>query len=241
MFPGIYPLTETAITVTWGNDMDESVFRQVQWLAGKLQADPFPGLIELVPAYASLTIYYDPVVTAGVFRLKPGSIFDWVSSRILSIQQLAMEEAIPNNRPITEIPVCYGGEFGPDLAFVAAQHQLSEPEVISIHTSQVYQVYMIGFMPGFPYLGLVPDTIATPRKAVPQQSVPAGSVGIAGRQTGIYPYKSPGGWQIIGQTSIPLFNPDLPKPSLLSAGDRVRFISIEKEQFMAIKRNREWK
>jgi inhibitor of KinA len=241
MFPRIYPITETAITVSWGNNMEEAHFEQVQRLMQQLESNPFPGYAEAVPAYASLTIYYNPVIVSDAFQLKPGTIFNRVSSYIQSLLQLPMAKTTFHNRPVIEIPVCYGGEFGPDLGFVARQHQLPESEVISIHTSQIYRVYMIGFMPGFPYLGLVPDKIATPRKAVPQPSVPAGSVGIAGQQTGIYPYQSPGGWQIIGQTSIPLFNPDLPKPSLLSAGDQVRFISIGKEQFMDTKLNREWK
>ncbi|MBX6395501.1 MAG: 5-oxoprolinase subunit PxpB, partial [Alicyclobacillaceae bacterium] len=132
---------------------------------------------------------------------------------------------------LVEIPVCYGGEFGPDLAYVADYHGLTPERVIEIHSSTEYRVYMIGFAPGFPYLGGLSPELATPRKTSPRLTIPAGSVGIAGNQTGVYSVSTPGGWQIIGRTPLVLFRPDLHPPSLLKAGDRVRFYPISREEF----------
>lgn len=136
----------------------------------------------------------------------------------------------PESQLIT-IPVCYGGELGPDLADVAALNKITTDEVINLHSSATYLVHMIGFVPGFAYLGGMPETIAAPRKATPRAAIPAGSVGIAGMQTGIYPLQTPGGWQLIGQTPVKLFDPTRPVPALLKAGDRVQFKRIGMDEF----------
>jgi inhibitor of KinA len=194
----------------------------------QLQQEPLPGTIELVPAYNSLTIYYDlPAVkkkTAADI-----SVFEWMKEQLEEKLRTYVQEEVNNERIVT-IPVCYEKEFSTDIEQLAALKNISVEEIIQIHTSSSYKVYMLGFLPGFAYMGEVDEKIAIPRKPQPQ-NVAAGSVGIAGKQTGIYPLASPGGWQIIGRTPLKLFNPDKEIPTLLQSGDIVQFYSISKDEF----------
>jgi len=183
----------------------------------------FKGFVEAVPAYASLTVFYD-ILQVRDAHPKSSTAFAIAENYLIeSLKNLALSES--KEPALIEIPVVYDGE---DIVFVAEHTQLSIEEVIKIHTQATYRVYMMGFLPGFAYLGGMDERIATPRKSTPRTKVPAGSVGIAGKQTGIYPLESPGGWQLIGTTSLPLFNMDSPNSTLLKAGDLVRFVQVEK-------------
>lgn len=223
----ISPLNESAVLVSFGNIIDESINQQVIGLHALLNHKAFNGFIESVPAYSSLAVFYN-VIEITKSSLDNKSTFDFVKEYLEDVLvRLPQDEGLKNNQVI-EIPVFYNGE---DLKFVADEHQLSVDEVIGIHTSKNYRVFMIGFLPGFPYMGTVDDRIATARKKSPRTSVPAGSVGIAGHQTGIYPQASPGGWQLIGRTPIKIFNKEKSNPCLLNPGDHVRFYSVSKNEF----------
>jgi inhibitor of KinA len=225
-----FPLGDRAVLVQFARRIDPETNRRVLALSAYLEANSFPGFVESVPSFASVTIHYDPIT---VLKVKgPGSPFDMVCEQLRHIVANLMIGR-PNKPRIVEIPVCYGGEHGPDLSFVADYHHLSTDEVIAIHSQAEYLVYMIGFVPGFPYLGGMPARIATPRRETPRLTIPAGTVGIGGSQTGIYPLATPGGWQCIGRTPCRLFRPHVYPPSLLQAGDLVRFIPITPEEFDA--------
>ncbi|MGE5140634.1 MAG: 5-oxoprolinase subunit PxpB [Rudaea sp.] len=212
-FPLLRPMGEAALLVVLGEEIDERTNSAAHHLARYLSG--LPGVVECVPAYASLLIETDPLLIAPE-ELGPAVI--------QALQDLDTSEA-PGR--VIEIPTRYGGEYGPDLEFVAKHSGLTPEEVVRIHTSQPLRVFMLGFSPGFPYIGPLPQEIAAPRLATPRTHVPAGSVGIAGRQTGIYPGESPGGWRLIGQTGLQLFDPAKDPPVLLRPGDYVRFRAIE--------------
>jgi len=224
----IFPISDSALTIDFGNTIEESINLKVLSLFHAITANPLAGMIEAVPAYSSLTVYYD------LFFLKkqvlPGqTVYDWVAAQLL--QRLNTDEEKKDvSTGLVTIPVCYEKEFGPDIEFLARKKNISVDELISIHTSRQYRIYMLGFLPGFTYMGEVDDKIATARKHQPV-TVAAGSVGIAGKQTGIYPLASPGGWQIIGRTPVKLFNAEKESPVLLKAGDRIQFTSISKNEF----------
>jgi KipI family sensor histidine kinase inhibitor len=221
-------LGDRALLLILGQGIDPSVNDQVHKLASLLRQQRLPGVHDLVPAYATVAVHYDPAAWSGE-KVPP---HEALSREILRLWKRAVAAPLPDPR-LVEIPVCYGGAFGPDLAEVAALCALSEAEVIARHTAATYRVYMIGFSPGFAYLGGLDSTIAAPRRATPRTMVPAGSVGIAGMQTGIYPLASPGGWQIIGRTPEPLFLPTQERPCLLNPGDRLRFVPIDAMAFQA--------
>lgn len=206
---------DAALLVELGETLDLAVNLQVQDLARRARA--LPGVSAVIPAYTTLLVEYEPLVLAR----------SALESEIASA--LSSESLIADDAPtrIVEIPTRYGGECGPDLEFVAAQNGISPAEVVKIHTAETFRVFMIGFAPGFPYLGIVPEQIAAPRLETPRPRVPAGSVGIAGRQTGIYPRESPGGWRLIGRTDVTLFDPLQDPPALLRPGDRVRFVPMD--------------
>ena len=187
----------------------------------------FTGLIETVPAYSSLAIFYDPVAIRKVHRAET-SAFDFVKKHTEQLLSGLDEPVTKNEKAIIIIPVYYNGD---DLDGVAGQHSITVADLISIHIEKTYRVFMIGFLPGFAYMGKLDERIATPRKVSPRTTVPAGSVGIAGFQTGIYPFSSPGGWQLIGQTPLKIFDKEKTNPCLLKAGDHIKFISISKEEF----------
>lgn len=224
----LYPLGDAAVVVAFGNEISEQTHQQVRAFSAYLQQHPFRGLVEFVPAYTTVTVYYDPWVISEKGNLNPYTKVTGFLQRMLPFAADAEENASPR---VIELPVLYGGAHGPDLEFVARVNELSPEEVIALHARQEYLVYMIGFAPGFPYLGGMNKRIAAPRKETPRQQIPAGSVGIAGEQTGVYPIQTPGGWQLIGQTPVPLFDPRSASPSLLQAGDRVRFIPITEKEY----------
>lgn len=209
-----------AATIDLGNHLSESLNRKVLAMQQWLQQHPFEGLKDIITAYSSLTILYDTAFIKNYYD-PPAPVFEWVRQRLITAYQQSGNLAESN--PVRHrIPVYYGGEHGMDLDAMAREKQLTTREIIRIHTEKVYRVYMIGFLPGFPYLAAVDERIAMPRKAKPVP-VPAGSVGIAGSQTGIYPFNGPGGWNIIGRTPQTLFNPQAENPVPLKAGDEVVF------------------
>lgn len=215
-YPRFSPVGEGALLVTLGDGISAQVNHQVRSIDKLMQETPLAGFIELVPAYASILVLYDP------FQIQLTVLKNWVESCFTALS--ATSEPSPKQ---VVISVRYGGVDGPDLAFVAECHGLSQEEVVKIHTNQVYHVGMMGFLPGFAYLMGLNPRLATPRLDKPRTHVPAGSVGIAGMQTGVYPLDSPGGWQLIGRTDTVLFDPLHEPHFTLSPGDEVRFVSAQ--------------
>jgi inhibitor of KinA len=186
------------------------------------------GVLECVPGFTSVTIHYDPVLVT-----RPTSSARWLGRSLRRV--LADLDEVPgDDGELVEIPVCYGGEFGPDLEGVAASSGLAAEEVVGLHAAGEYRVHLVGFVPGFPYLGGLDARLHTPRRESPRTAVPARSVGIGGEHTGIYPVESPGGWQLIGRTPLRLFDADRERPALLRAGDRVRFRAVDADAFRAL-------
>lgn len=217
----IFPLSDSAITIDFGNVIDERINDIVMQLYQSCTKNAFVGMKEAMPAYASLTIFYD------VFSVKKNNIlyksaYAFVEDFLIKSYENIGETEIYVKRTI-EIPVIYNGE---DLSYVADYHQISEAQVIELHTAPTYRVYMMGFLPGFAYMGGLDARIATPRRATPRTKVPVGSVGIAGNQTGIYPSESPGGWQLIGRTELELYTPNATEITLLKAGDLIKFVAL---------------
>ncbi|WP_293946741.1 MULTISPECIES: 5-oxoprolinase subunit PxpB [unclassified Sphingobacterium] len=218
---GHYPLGDQGLVLSFADTISLDVNVQIRQIATCLDSWLQPGIIEYVPAYTTITIYYDPLLT---------SYNDLLSALQPIVRDIAENQEY--KRVKKEIPIYYNGE---DLAYVAQYHGLSEQEVVRIHSEGEYLVYMLGFVPGFPYLGGMDSRIATPRKEVPRLKIEAGAVGIAGQQTGVYPIATPGGWQIIGHTPLQLFDITQENPSLLEAGDRVAFIPITYDEFVQLK------
>ena len=224
----IFPLGDAAVTVDFGNKIDESINSEVIARFKQLQEEPFPGMIETVPAYSSYTVYYD--ILAVRFSDPSVNAFETVKKELEKRLACGVDHDDSDQR-LVRIPVCYDHAYAPDIHYLAAEKKLTVEEVVAIHTGKKYKVYMLGFLPGFSYMGEVDERIAMPRKPQPH-TVAAGAVGIAGRQTGIYPLTSPGGWQIIGRTPLKLFTPGNEKdPAALRPGDTVRFYSIGKHEF----------
>jgi len=216
---------EDALLITFGEAIDSALPAKIAAVCQRIEALDLPWLIDLVPSYTTLLVVYDPVAV-NVFEAK-------AQLRPLLAQAHSANDTgskTPESRLI-ELPVYYSEETGPDLAWIAEQAGLSEQQVIDRHTADTYQVYAIGFAPGFGFMGQVDPSIACPRKDTPRTKVPAGSVGIANRQTAVYPKSSPGGWQLIGRCPTPLF--DEVNLSLLQVGDRVRFVAITRDEFLA--------
>lgn len=228
----IYSLGDSAVIIDFGDIIDESLNRLVHSLFYQLQNDPIPGMIEAVPAYSSLTIYYDILFIRNKLNQQT-TAFEWITERL---KKYISKENIETGDPqiLIKIPVCYEDEYAPDLGFIASHHNISTEEVILLHTSVTYRVYMLGFLPGFAYMGMVDEKISSSRKQNPAPVEP-GSIGIAGKQTGIYPFRSPGGWQIIGRTPWKLFDKEKMNPVLFKSGDNVQFYSITKNEFEDIK------
>jgi len=219
---------DRALLVVLGEGIDPAVNDRVHHLAAVIRASGLPGLTDLVPSYATLAVHYDPVAWAA-----GGRPFEALRAELGRLWAGAGAAAPPAPRQV-EIPVCYGLEYGPDLDTVAAHCGLSRDEIVARHTAAEYRVYMLGFSPGFSYLGGLDPTIAAPRRETPRIKVPAGSAGIAGMQTGIYPMESPGGWQIIGRTPMRLFDPGQEEPCLLRPGDRLRFVPVDLDAYQAL-------
>ena len=222
MYPRLLQAGEQGLVVEFGDAIDPALNQRVVELAASLSNEKLGGILEIVPTYRSLMVYFDPLVAP---RDKLGA------SILQRLSKGASTE--PPNAPamIVEIPVCYGGDFGPDLDYVATRAGLAIDKVVALHCSRPYRIYMLGFMPGFPYLGGLPKEIATPRLDSPRTKVPAGSVGIAGDQTGFYPVESPGGWRIIGRTPLALGAEDFLQAPLYAPGDHIRFTSIDRAEY----------
>lgn len=219
----IFPLGDGALTVEFGNVISEELNRRAIALAHHFDREQFPGFIEAVPAYASTTIFYDLVKVRKNFpdfSIAFDAVKDLATSALDPLSELPQEDT-----RLIDIRVRFDNDAALDLTSVAEKSGMSKAQVIEIFTSQTYRVFMLGFLPGFTYMGEVDERIAIPRKETPRTLVPNGSVGIAGKQTGIYSLASPGGWQIIGRTEMEMFTPDEEIPSLLRAGDQVRFVA----------------
>lgn len=224
-----YPLGDQAVLIEFGKEISADVYKGVQHLVSTLDTMQPDWLIEYIPAYTTLTVVYNPIAFLKK-HFASHLPYHIICDEIKTFLSVDMNVPTVEKRTI-EIPVCYGGKFGPDLSFVAESNELTEEEVIHIHSNGKYLVYMIGFAPGFPYIGGMPSEIATPRRSSPRLKIPARSVGIAGSQTGIYPIETPGGWQLIGSTPLQLFNIHHHPPTLLQAGDHVRFKPISYEEY----------
>ena len=223
--PKIFPLGDNCVTVDFGNEISVELNDRAIGLASHIHKNPFPGFVEAVPAYASVSVFYDLVeVRRSYSEFK--TAFDAVKNTILSASIMHRDDASSISPKVVEIAVDFGESSALDLDFVAERSGLTKADVIARFVATKYRVYMLGFLPGFAYMGEVDESLTVPRKESPRRSVPAGSVGIAGRQTGVYPLESPGGWQIIGRTNVKLFAPDREDLCLLSAGDEVRFVSV---------------
>nr|WP_048055415.1 5-oxoprolinase subunit PxpB [Pyrococcus sp. NA2] len=223
----IKPAGDSALLISFGETIDEEINNRVHSLAKIIESIPPEWLIEVVPAYSSLLVVYDPL------KVSYREVRNKISSMLVQATEKIKGKKV-------EIPVAYGGEFGPDIEFVAKYNGLTVDEVIEIHSKPLYRVYFLGFLPGFAYLGGMDERIATPRLEKPRVKVPAGSVGIAGKQTGWYAIESPGGWRIIGRTPLRTFNPERVPPSIVLPGDYVKFIPIGEDEFWEIYRE-EWK
>jgi inhibitor of KinA len=222
-------LGDSAVIVTLGETLDAATVGAGCALAAALEAKPLPGMIECAQANVTVTVFYDP---ARVPKRGGTSPFERVCRWILDRAPATGQVGLPSGRQVI-LPVCYGGEFGLDLELVGAARGLTADEVIALHSGAEYFVSAIGFLPGFPYLRGLPERLHTPRRETPRTRVPAGSVAIGGPQTGIYPFETPGGWNLIGCTPWRLFNAYAQAPSLLQVGDRVRFRPITSEEYGA--------
>lgn len=221
--PRFLPAGESCLVVEFADEIDRGANDAVTRLKSALETETGLKLKECLPTYRSLSIYFDPL--------------EETMERIIEESKKVLGHAAEGGeQPHMEIsiPVCYGGEYGPDIKNVAENAKISEEEVIERHTANVCHCYMIGFIPGFAYLGGMDESIATPRLANPRTVIPGGSVGIAGKQTGIYPLDSPGGWQLIGRTPLRLFTPEAKNPTLIQAGYGVKFVSVSEEEYKKI-------
>ena len=215
---------DRALVVEFGDRIDRALSNDVLRLDASLRSSGLPGVVEIVPTFRSLMVHYDPMATARAE----------LEQAITSM--LDRQSDLRGAATLWRVPVCYDGEFAPDLAEVAHLIGATPSEVAALHSAARYHVYMLGFLPGFPYMGDLPHRLALPRRADPRLRVPAGSVSIATTLTAIYPYESPGGWHLIGATPIRLFDPARPRPALFQPGDIVQFERIDPASFAAIRR-----
>lgn len=224
----IFPVGDTALTIDFGNRIDENTNLLVLSLFRNIRENPLPGMVEAVPAYSSLTVYYDLI---GIKKIAPkeSSALEWLSDLLCKrLQNQVNMEETPSR--LVKVPVCFAEEFSKDIDIIASAKKISPENIIEWFLAKTYRVYLLGFLPGFAYMGEVDQRISMPRKHQPEPVV-AGSVGIAGMQTGIYPLTSPGGWHVIGRTPLKLFDAETEELTFLKAGDRVQFISISKDEF----------
>jgi inhibitor of KinA len=224
----ISPLGDSALIVCFGNIISEEINSKVLLLVQAIEKAGLVAVKDVVPAYSSVAVYYD--VIAIMKEHTNTSAFKLMSEQIETLLSQSLASPYTAFRNM-QIPVCYSLKYGLDLADITEQTKLSAEEIINLHTSKKYKVYMIGFLPGFAYMGTVDERIAVPRKLEPRLRIEAGSVGIAGRQTGIYPLASPGGWQVVGRTPVKLFNKEKEDPVFFRAGDQVQFYSITEDEF----------
>jgi inhibitor of KinA len=229
----IFPVGDQAVTLSFGNKIDPSIHEKVLSIGNVINEKAFRGLRDVIIAYSSVTVVYDAFEVKRISGAQ--SAFKFCVGLLTDAATRVSNHKAGSAR-VVEIPVCYEPPFSPDLNELATTKEITSEDVIRLHTSVLYKVYMIGFLPGFAYMASVDDKIATPRKAQPRNIVEAGSVGIAGIQTGVYPVNSPGGWNIIGRTPLQMFNKDLPSPSLLEPGDTVKFIRIDSIEFQKLQK-----
>ena len=215
-----YFMGDRGLLLEFGDEISHEVNNRVRRMALAIRSEAIEGIIETVPTYRSLLIIYNSLILS----------IDQLKKRLQEIEEGLQETPFPEPK-LTRIPAVYGGAYGPDLEFVAGYHQISQEEVVRLHCSKPYFIYMIGFMPGYPYMGELPEALIMPRLKTPRLYVPKGSVAIAQKQTGIYSMESPGGWQIIGRTPVELFDPDREPPALLQMGGLVQFYSITEKEF----------
>lgn len=225
MKPTISPVGDRAISIDFGQVIDPKINRHIRQTIERIKELQLEGIIELVPTYCALLVEYDAMLYS----------YSDICNIIEPTLEAGMTDTTNELVTVVEVPTVYGGDFGPDLSFVATHNHLSEDEVVSIHSGTDYLVYMLGFIPGFTYLGGMDPRIATPRLSSPRTLIPAGSVGIAGEQTGTYPSDSPGGWQIIGRTPVTMYDMSKAQAALLNAGDYVRYVPIDESEFHRIK------
>ncbi len=219
-YPHILPTGDRALTVEFGNEIDEHINARLMGLIRYLTDERIKGIEEFVPSFRAVLIHYNPAILS----------YSAMEKLLNKALEVPFQESARKKR-IVKVPVCYDKQFGPDIDDVAKHAGISVDEVIRIHTATPYLVYMLGFQPGFPYLGGLDERIHTPRLETPRIKLEAGSVGIGGGQTGLYPMESPGGWRIIGVTPVRCYNPEREKPIPYMAGDYIKFESISKEEF----------
>jgi KipI family sensor histidine kinase inhibitor len=215
--------SDQSLLIYFGQQISRKTNERVRRLLRLLELEPVAGVRNLHPAYCSVLVKFDAL------RWRHEELEEKLRGYLGRLEEVSL----PGPR-LVEIPVCYGGEYGPDLNEVAKQHGMTPEQVIELHASTTYLVYFLGFVPGFAYLGELPEALVTPRLPAPRKKVPAGSVGIAGNQTGVYPFETPGGWRLLGRTPLAMFRTDREGLSLLSLGDHVRFVSVSREQFAAV-------
>ena len=214
----------SSILLQFGNTIYSAIIRKIAATVQLMREQHINGVTDVIPAFCSLLINYDPRVIS----------YEQIKRRMEALVKIDVTAGDTRKR-VFEIPVCYGGEYGPDIQNIADHAGLSVEEVMQIHTSRDYLIYMLGFLPGFTYLGGLDERIHTPRLANPRIRIPAGSVGIGGSQTGIYPMDSPGGWQLMGMTPVKTYDPDREVPIRVEAGDYIRFVAIDEDEFHRIK------
>jgi inhibitor of KinA len=233
----IVPLGDFALIVRVRDQFEhapEETLDEVLRTFQRIRNAAIPGVIELAPAYTSVSVFFDPITVAGVTET-PDKLFDWFATHIrAAVAGSADPGRTARSSRMIEVPVCYDSEFAPDLDHVAEHAKISPIEVVDLHSTGEYRAACIGFVPGFPFLSGLARKLTTPRRNVPRKEISRGSVGIGGAQTGIYPLRSPGGWNLIGRTPLKLFDPTKDPPALLRAGDRVRFRKITREEFEAL-------
>lgn len=217
--------SDQSLLIYFGNKITREAHEHIRRLLRLLELEPIAGVRNLHPAYCSVLVKFDAL------KLQHDALEKILKQYLSRLEDIAL----PDPRQV-QIPVCYGGEHGPDLLEVSSLHKITPQQVIELHSSATYIVYFLGFVPGFAYLGELPEALVTPRLDIPRRKVPPGSVGIAGNQTGVYPFATPGGWRLLGRTPVSIFQPDRKELSLLSIGDHVRFTPISSEKFAALER-----
>ncbi len=230
----IFPIGDSAATIDFGNYIREALNKKVMAMQQWLQLHPFDGLVDIIIAYSSLSIIYDATRVKNLYKPEK-TVFDFVKQKLTEAYENS--SIVEKDTIVKRIPVCYDSSFALDITFVAKEKKVLIEDIIRLHTSKVYRVYMIGFQPGFPYMAAVDEKLTIPRKEKPRVLVPSGSVGLAGSQTGIYPVDSPGGWQVIGRTPIKLFNKLKANTLIIKPGDRVQFYEINLKEFARLSKS----